>query len=85
MEKKKTIKNFSHYFISNVSFNWSILWYYRSFSWASLAGLLLQKMNVVSSDSVWVKETKSLKIAKYVILFLVLAAIITAFAFIISS
>jgi hypothetical protein len=42
-------------------------------------------MNVVSSDSVWVKETKSLKIAKYVILFLVLAAIITAFAFIISS
>jgi len=49
---------------------------------AALAGLILKKTNVVSSDSMWVKETKGLKIAKYVILVIFLLLIAGAFVYI---
>lgn len=48
---------------------------------AALAGTILKKYNVVSSESAWVSETKGVKIAKYVVLALVLLAIIGAIAY----
>jgi hypothetical protein len=47
---------------------------------AFFAGLILKKYGIVSADSAWVKETKGVKIAKYVLLSLVILALL-AYAF----
>lgn len=52
---------------------------------ASYVGRRLLQNNVISSDSVLVKETKGIAIAKYVVLALVLSAIFGAGAYMLFS
>jgi hypothetical protein len=49
---------------------------------AALASIMLRKTNTVSTDSVWVKETKGITIAKYIVLGIVLILIIIGAIFI---
>jgi hypothetical protein len=48
---------------------------------AALAGAILKKYNIVSPESAWVKETKGVKIAKYIVLGLVLFVILGLIAY----
>ena len=52
---------------------------------AALAGVSLKYFGVVSANSAWVSETKGVKTAKYVVLFVVLTIIAAAFFFVLTQ